>query len=131
VAGALCGLLILQTVQRFDCLYHQQSANRWRSTDQLRIIAENVPTLDHLSSFTLQAQGFPELNLVADIAQTARPITAKIQNFGGVLGVLWDTFNPRQVLQGADDIDGTWTDNRARIPRWKDPRMTPRSPNRT
>jgi hypothetical protein len=78
--------------------------------DELRIIAENVPPLDHLSSFTLRAAGFPEINFVADIAQTTAPVTAKAQAAGGALVISWDVANPRQVLQQADNPAGPWTD---------------------
>ena len=62
------------------------------------------------SSIALQASGFNDISLVADIAEYRAPITAKLQAIGGVLVLSWDTADPGQILQSADNVDGPWKD---------------------
>src|SRR5262249_22169206 len=63
-----------------------------------------------IPSLSRQAAGPTEIDLVAARAEAHAPIPAKIQVFGGVLGVVWDTANPRQSLQSAENLLGPWTD---------------------
>ena len=85
-------------------------ASRTYLADELRVSLEVAGGPILLSSLSLQASGFAQIDLVADIAHSSAPVTATARTIGGVLLIEWDVANPGQVLQGADAIDGTWAD---------------------
>lgn len=79
--------------------------------DQLRVSA--VPALGNIRPWTLRllAAGLPKLELAHETASTPAPIRTRITVLpGGTLVVWWDSSNPGQVLQIADDPGGPWSD---------------------
>jgi uncharacterized repeat protein (TIGR03803 family) len=79
--------------------------------DELRINAFPTGPGLNVSSIRLQASGLPDLRIVYDATHSGAPITTGIQTFpGGILAISWDTSNPGQKLQSADDPHGLWQD---------------------
>ena len=85
--------------------------NQFVNGDEIRILAENTPVaLDHLTQFNLSAAGVSELQLTAATSDIAGPIQIKIQHFGNTHAISWLPENLRQILQGADTVNGPWMD---------------------
>jgi hypothetical protein len=76
--------------------------------DEIRIAPVGGTTPDHLSSFSLQAAGIPELELSAESVEATSPITMQIQRFGNAVAISWTPTGSGQVLQCANRVTGPY-----------------------